>query len=116
MEWEIDVEFIDDWLDGLDEDTYDQVIAALRILQREGPDLGRPLVDSVKGSRHHRMKELRPGSSGSSEIRMLFVFDPQRRGIILVAGDKRGEWNKWYRRNIPIADARYDAHLRSLEK
>jgi hypothetical protein len=62
------------------------------------------------------MKELRPGSSGKSELRLLFAFDPERRAIVLVAGDKRGEWNNWYRRNIPIADARFDTHLRDLEK
>ncbi len=116
MDWDVDVELVDEWLNGLDEDSYDQVIAAVRILRRVGPRLGRPLVDTVKGSRHHNMKELRPGSSGASELRLLFAFDPERRAIVLVAGDKRGEWTKWYRRNIPIADARFDAHLRNLEK
>ncbi|MEA5118396.1 MAG: type II toxin-antitoxin system RelE/ParE family toxin, partial [Propionicimonas sp.] len=56
--------------------------------------------------------ELRPGSSGRSELRVLFAFDPVRRGILLVAGDKAGNWKQWYRRNIPIADDLFDAHLR----
>jgi hypothetical protein len=60
------------------------------------------------------MKELRPGSVGSSEIRMLFAFDPQRQALILVAGDKNGSWNTWYDRNIPIADDRFDKHLDNL--
>lgn len=60
------------------------------------------------------MKELRLGSAGRSEVRILFAFDPQRRAILLVAGDKQGVWSKWYRKAIPIADDRYDEHLKSL--
>ena len=71
MPWEIDVELIEAWLLALDEATYDQVVAAIRVLSEEGPALGRPLVDSAKGSRHNHMKELRPGSVGRSEIRIL---------------------------------------------
>ncbi len=76
--------------------------------------MGRPLVDSVVASRHRNMKELRPGSSGRSELRILFAFDPVRRGILLVAGDKAGNWKQWYRTSIPIADNLFDAHLRGL--
>lgn len=57
--------------------------------------LGRPLVDRITGSRIHNLKELRPGSSASSEIRILFVFDPERRAVLLVAGDKAGDWRRW---------------------
>lgn len=114
--WEINVELIDDWLKAVDEGTYDQVIAALRILVELGPGLGRPLVDSIVGSRHKNMKELRPGSSGRSEVRILFAFDPQRRAILLLAGDKQGAWAKWYRKSIPVADDRYDEHVEKLKK
>jgi hypothetical protein len=62
------------------------------------------------------MKELRPGSSGRSEIRILFAFDPKRRAILLIAGDKAGRWKQWYELNIPIADERFDAWLRSNEE
>lgn len=82
-----------------------------RPLVREGPRLGRPLVDRVKGSRFHNMKELRPASAGTSEIRMLFAFDPRRHAILLVAGDKAGSWNDWYRGAISLADERYTEHL-----
>lgn len=116
MAWEVDLELVEEWLDALDHRSYLQVNAALELLEEHGPALGRPFVDSVKGSRHQNMKELRPGSVGNSELRILFAFDPIRRAILLVAGDKRGEWEKWYRRNIPIADNRYDAHLRTLRK
>ncbi|MFD6860065.1 type II toxin-antitoxin system RelE/ParE family toxin [Rhodococcus sp. NPDC060090] len=64
---------------------------------------------------HKNMKELRPGSSGRSELRMLFAFDPARHAIFLVAGDKAGRWDKWYRVNIPIADERFDKHLNRLK-
>lgn len=62
------------------------------------------------------MKELRPGSSGKSEIRILFAFDPIRQAILLVAGDKSGQWQRWYRKNIPIADDLYDRHLEQLRR
>jgi len=114
--WEVDVELIDDWLKAVDEGTYDQVVAALRILAEHGPGLGRPLVDSIVGSRHKNMKELRPGSSGRSEVRILFAFDPRRRAILLLAGDKQGAWTKWYDKFIPVADDRYDEHLAQLKK
>lgn len=114
--WVVDVELIEDWLSSSDARTYDQVMAALRILAAIGPGLGRPLVDTIIGSRHNNMKELRPGSSGRSEVRILFAFDPKRRAILLLAGDKQGRWDKWYRKNIPVADDRYDEHLATLKK
>ena len=93
-------------------DSYDQVAAAIDKLESDGPTLGRPLVDRIEGSRHHNMKELRPGSAGRSEIRVLFVFDPERRAVLLVAGDKAGNWSRWYSRNVSVADGRYDEWLR----
>lgn len=113
--WDVDLELIEDWLTELDQESYEQVVAALELLQERGPQLGRPLVDTIKASRHKNMKELRPGSSGRSELRVLFAFDPERKAIFLVAGDKAGRWEKWYKVNIPIADDRFDDHLRQLE-
>ncbi|WP_336638744.1 type II toxin-antitoxin system RelE/ParE family toxin [Micrococcus luteus] len=112
--WEIETSFIQDWLLNLNDDDYDLVIAALEILRADGPSLGRPLVDTLNSSRHKNLKELRPGSSGRSEIRILFAFDPRRQAILLVAGDKAGAWKKWYAKNIPLAEDRLDAHLRAL--
>jgi hypothetical protein len=103
---------VETWLLALDDDSYDQVAAAIDKLEADGPTLGRPLVDRVQGSRHHNMKELRPGSTGRTEIRVMFVFDPGRRAVLLVAGNKAGDWRKWYDRNIPVADGRYDEWLR----
>lgn len=59
------------------------------------------------------MKELRPGSSGRSEIRIRFAFGPRRRAVLLIAGDKAGNWNHWYEQHIPFADDRYDEWLRT---
>ena len=114
--WTVDVELVSEWLVTLDENSRVQVVAALEILQEQGPALGRPLVDRISGSRHQNMKELRPGSSGKSEIRILFAFDPIRQAILLVAGDKSGQWQRWYRKNIPIADELYDRHLEQLRR
>ncbi len=68
--------------------------------------LGRPLVDRIAGSRIHHLKELRPGPAGRSEIRVLFAFDPARSALLL-GGDKAGNWQRWYRENIPIAEQLY---------
>lgn len=113
--WQVDIAAIADLLRALDDDSREQVVAAVELLEEHGPHLGRLLVDTVSGSRHRRMKELRPGSSGSSELRILFAFDPGRQAILLVAGDKSGNWKSWYRRNIPLADDLFDEHLRTLE-
>lgn len=107
--WIVDTTHIEEWLDQLSDDDYDNVLAALEFLEELGPGCGRPFVDSVHQSRHSNMKELRPRGGN---IRILFAFDPKRVAITLLAGDKTGSWNKWYRKNVPIADDRFDAHLR----
>lgn len=62
------------------------------------------------------MKELRPGSAGASEMRLIFAFDPRRAAIFLIAGDKSGAWQAWYRTALPLADERFTEHLRNLEE
>lgn len=104
------------WLRSVDEATYKSVTASLIVLAEEGPALGRPLFDTVKGSRFPNMKELRPPAPGRQTIRVLFIFDPARAAILLVAGDKTNDWATWYRRNIPLADRRYERHLAELKK
>jgi len=94
--------------------TADRVADAIDLLVEEGPALGRPLVDRVKGSSRHNMKELRPASAGASEVRILFVFDPVRRAVLLLAGDKAGAWQGWYDRNIALAEERYQANLEEI--
>jgi hypothetical protein len=104
-----------EWLSHLvkeDPGTARLVRAAIRVLREDGPALGRPLVDRIKGSNIKNLKELRPGSSGRSEIRILFVFDPRRQAILLVAGDKSSNWNGWYKPAIGQAERLYNDHLR----
>jgi hypothetical protein len=98
-----------------DPETADLIEDAIDQLAEEGPAVGRPLADRVKGSRYHGMRELRPPPVGSTEIRMLFAFDPRREAIFLVAGDKFGNWDGWYRKAVPQADERFAQHLAELE-
>jgi hypothetical protein len=91
--------------------TAELVAAAIDLLEADGPTLGRPLVDSIESSSIRNLKELRPGSRGRSEIRILFAFDPDRQAVLLVAGDKAGNWTKWYDDNIPLAERRFAAWL-----
>lgn len=103
------------WLEDLqasDTKTADLVDDAIYALSRSGPTLGRPLVDTITASKIKNLKELRPGSSGTTEIRILFVFDPWRSAILLVAGDKSGKWNRWYGEAIPRAERLYDIYLK----
>jgi hypothetical protein len=101
----------EDWLMHLNDDDYDSIMARVELLEERGPGLGRPGVDSIRGSRHANMKELRAGS-----MRVLFAFDPLRQAIVLVGGDKRDNWTGWYERNISLADDLLDAHLESLRE
>src|SRR4051794_38127922 len=85
-------------------------------LGRSGPAEGRPLVDTITASRITNMKELRPPSGGRSEVRILFVFDPWRSAILLVVGDKSGQWSRWYREAIPEAEQLYATYLKEREE
>jgi hypothetical protein len=84
---------------------------SIELLAERGPTLGRPAVDRIVGSQLHNLKELRPGSAGKTEIRILFIFDPQRQAVLLVAGDKSGSWTRWYRDAIKLAEDRYARFL-----
>jgi len=110
--WEVILlDEVDDWFLNLvksDPDEAEAVAGAIDLLEAEGPSLGRPAVDRLKGSKQHNLKELRP--FGTS-IRILFVFDPKRQAVLLVAGDKSGAWKKWYEDNVPVAEQRYGAWL-----
>ncbi|HEY1972526.1 MAG TPA: type II toxin-antitoxin system RelE/ParE family toxin [Pseudonocardia sp.] len=114
--WEVYLtDEVNEWLDGLlddDPDSHRQVVYAIEALAEGGPNLGRPLVDRIKGSSVHNLKELRPGSKGATEIRVLFAFDPWRSSILLVAGDKAGRWREWYREAIPRAEQLYEIYLK----
>ena len=102
--------------EALVEDLQDELLAHAKLLATFGPNLGRPTVDTLKGSRHSNMKELRFSWSGQV-WRVAFAFDPQRQAIVLVGGDKSGaDQLKFYKRLLTVADARYDEHLRTLSQ
>lgn len=115
-EWEIRVtnELLT-WINTLDERTRAQVVDAIDRLAEGGPALGRPLVDSIAHSQIGNLKELRPGSAGRSEVRILFAFDPWRSAILLTGGDKSGDWQGWYRRAIPRAEELYEEYRMERE-
>jgi hypothetical protein len=108
-----DIEFTDQfehWWETLSVKEQGSIEAAVDMLEQDGPALGRPAVDTIRGSRHANMKELR-----TTTIRVLFAFDPTRTAILLIGGDKRDRWQEFYARMIPLADDLLDEHLRDLE-
>ena len=96
----------EDWFIGLDESDRARIEDRVDLLERLGPSLGRPVVDSIQASRHHNMKELRAGS-----LRVLFIFDPISTAVLLLGGDKRDQWKAWYGSAISTADDLYDDYL-----
>jgi len=115
MAWEINgTDDFAEWFTDLDETQQDQVIVVVELLAEQGPQLDRPFADRIKGSKHHNMKELRPRGA-AKHCRILFIFDPRRQAILLVGGDKTGEWVKWYATAIPRAEKLYAHYLTQLE-
>jgi hypothetical protein len=102
--------------DALSESVQDELVAHLIVLAQEGPQLGRPLVDTLSGSDHTNMKEMR-FSVGRGVWRFAFAFDPKRRAIVLVGGDKGGKDQKrFYKKLIEVADERFAAHLERVKE
>ncbi|MCY1557444.1 putative toxin HigB2 [compost metagenome] len=94
----------------------DELLAQLTVLARFGPELGRPQVDTLNGSKHANMKELR-FKADDGVWRVAFAFDPERKAVLLVGGDKSGSSEKkFYKGLIKSADARFDRHLGLLKK
>ena len=102
--------------DNLRRDVRIQILALSRLLQQFGPQLGRPQVDTLNGSRHANMKEARfSAADGEWRLAFAFAFDPKRRAMLLVAGDKSGgSVRRFYRALIRKADERFDRHLARL--
>jgi len=101
-------------LQELPESLQDELLAHAKLLSEFGPNLGRPTVDSLKGSKHANLKEVRFGWE-SGVWRVAFAFDPKRRAILLVSGDKGGvDQKRFYKRLIAVADERLDEHLATL--
>lgn len=109
-------EAFDAELDDLPEAVQDETLALMGLLRQFGPTLGRPRVDTLKGSRHANMKELR-FDAANGVWRIAFAFDPKRRAILLVGGDKSdSSKTRFYRQLIKKADARFDEHLAGIGK
>ena len=112
MSWEIILApEVHDWFLGLDDLSASLVRDAVELLAERGPALGRPLADRISRSRLHNLKELRPGSAGRTEMRILYIFDTQRQAVLLVAGDKSGNWSRCYDGAIKLAEDRYERYL-----
>jgi hypothetical protein len=114
LSWEVEhTDEFEEWWNELAEEEQDTIDVAVGQLEDKGPVLGRPFVDQIKSSKHKNMKELIPPAS---DIRILFAFDPRRIAILLIGGNKAGEWWKWYVEFVPKADELFDEHLEILEK
>ena len=91
------------------------MLAVAKLLADYGPQLGRPYADTLKGSKHANMKELR-FEAANGEWRAAFAFDPQRKAILLVAGDKSGtSQRRFYKQLVATADRRFSAHVKKLK-
>lgn len=98
------------WMQSLPQKDRNRLVARVDLLAEQGAALTRPVVDTVTGSRHSNMKELRSG-----KLRVLFAFDPKQQAVLIIGGDKEDRWQAWYRENIPLADDLYDEWLNGLK-
>lgn len=115
MAWEINgTDEFAEWFGELEETEQDHVIAVVEMLAEQGPQLDRPHADRIKGSKFHNMKELRPRGA-AKHCRVLFMFDPYRQAILLLGGDKSGQWTDWYKTAIPAAEKLYETYLAEVE-
>lgn len=115
--WDIiTTECFDKWFMNQEDALRESVYEAMGVLERFGPKLGRPYVDTLKGSDFPNMKELRIQHAGNP-IRAFFAFDPARKAIILCAGDKTSiNEKRFYKNMIKQADSEYRKHLATQEK
>lgn len=116
MNWAVDLHplFADEFIQ-LPEQVQDQMLALTVLLEKYGPGLGRPHVDTLNGSKHSNMKELR-FKANNGVWRVAFAFDPEREAILLVGGDKSGGSEKrFYKQLIEKADHRFEDHLKKLK-
>ena len=115
MAWDVEVtdEFVR-WWDSLTAGEQESVAAYVELLEHRGPELPYPYSSSVRGSRHAHMREL-PIQHAGKPYRVLYAFDPRCVALLLLGGHKTGD-DRWYQRNVPIADRLYDEHLATLSK
>ncbi len=117
VKWAVDLhdDFVPEY-NELHRNVQDELLAHIKLLEHFGPQLGRPRADTLNGSRHANMKELR-FDAADGVWRFAFAFDPKRQAIVLCGGDKSGVSEKrFYQQLIDKADARFDAHVARLKK
>ena len=103
-----------EWWETLTVDQQEDIAARVQLLEEFGPTLRRPTVDRIQTSAFQNMKELRCSSDGA--LRVLFAFDPRREAILLLGGNKAGNWDAWYEQAVPKADELYARYLRELRR
>lgn len=102
--------------DELDEEVQDELLSHAALLEKFGPQLGRPFVDTLKGSKHSNMKELR-FKADHGVWRVAFAYDPKRQAILLIAGNKSGiSETRFYKELIRKADERFSKYLGGTKK
>jgi len=113
--WEVEyTDEFEQWWDTLSEEEQVDVNAKVMLLQQYGPALKRPHADVIRSSQYPNMKELIIQHAGRP-YRVLYAFDPRRRALLLIGGDKTGD-DRWYEEFVPIADRLYGEHLAALGK
>jgi hypothetical protein len=115
MAYEVEItDEFNNWWDLLTEPQQEALSARVELLERLGPTMHRPYSGEIVGSASDpRMKEL-VCDVGAAHIRVLYTFDPRQVAILLLGGDKTGNWKEWYSENIPAADDLYKDHLKQL--
>jgi hypothetical protein len=115
VEWGVEyTDQFENWWDSLDESEQESVASCVLLLEARGPMLGFTFSSGIEKSKHSHMRELRIQHAGRP-YRVLYAFDPRRVAILLIGGDKTGD-DRWYEKNVPIADRTYEAHLEALKE
>jgi hypothetical protein len=118
MQYEVEVtdEYIE-WWNSLSEEMQEDIRAVIKYLEEFGPSMSSKRCKIIKSSRHRgTMRELIVSSVQSADIRIFFAFDPRRMAILLIGGDKFGQWETFYPEYVRMADDLYDEHLRTLQR
>ena len=87
----------------------------IELIKEYGPILPRPHADTLKGSKLSNLKELR-AQTENNVFRVAFIFDEERKAILLIGGDKKGKVEKrFYRNLIKQAEEIYETYRRGGE-
>lgn len=98
------------WFRTLDSETKEDIYASLEVLREKVPSLSRPRADTLKDTKYPNLKELRIQSNGRP-FRIIFAFDPDRKAVLLIGGNKQGD-KTFYKKIIPVAERLYEEHLK----